>query len=264
MSPSEFDLRGALHDGEGEGIDVEALIGHASAVQRTRHARRVQLASVAALVVLAGGVGTAVALRSPDTRTPTADSAASAGSAGTAGQGSGAATVPKGAPMQAGPAMSNGFDNSVNSGAGGRSDSVALPPCAATLATVPHPTASAIPRPVAMFPGSVSVLRVCGYDGTGKLAHLADGTEVSATYTGADATAITHSIDAARSTKDPAELCPFVEHPVKTLTIAAGGSPVVVAQPYCGGTVSNGATTRYDWTPPSQLVNLINGKQPFN
>lgn len=263
MSPSEFDLRGALHDGEGEGIDVEALIGHASAVQRARHAKRVQLASVAALVVLAGGIGTAVALRS-DSPSTSAASAASAGSAA-------GSTQPKAAPfsVEHGPTGQDSV-GSVNGGGAYSQNGVAAaaPACAASLPAVPHPELSSSSRPASMFPKPVTVILVCGYDGSGKLAHLASGTEVSATFSGAAATAITHSIDTARTTATN-DLCPFIEHLIKTVTITgtlnADGKPqVIVAQPYCGGSASNGTTTRYDWTPPAQLVNLINEKQPFS
>jgi len=39
VSPTEFDLRAALSDGEGNGPDPDAVIGRAQAYQRQRRAR---------------------------------------------------------------------------------------------------------------------------------------------------------------------------------------------------------------------------------
>jgi hypothetical protein len=55
MSPSESQLRAALHHGEGEPVDAGAVIARARAA---RHDRRVRMASVAAAVAIVGAVGT--------------------------------------------------------------------------------------------------------------------------------------------------------------------------------------------------------------
>jgi hypothetical protein len=58
MSPSEAQLRAALHEGEGETLDAGALTAHASWVRRERR-RRVYLAAGAAAAVAVIGVGIA-------------------------------------------------------------------------------------------------------------------------------------------------------------------------------------------------------------
>lgn len=57
MSPSESELRGALRIGEGEGVDPDAVISRA---RGTRHARRLRVGSIAAAVVVVGGVAAGV------------------------------------------------------------------------------------------------------------------------------------------------------------------------------------------------------------
>jgi hypothetical protein len=58
MSPSEAQLRAALHEGEGDSVDAGALIAHASWVRRERR-HRVYLAVGAAAAVTVIGVGVA-------------------------------------------------------------------------------------------------------------------------------------------------------------------------------------------------------------
>lgn len=57
MSPSEDELRAALHAGEGAGVDADAAIMRARATRRTR---RIRFAGVAAAVLVVGGVAAGV------------------------------------------------------------------------------------------------------------------------------------------------------------------------------------------------------------
>ncbi len=61
MSPSEFHLRAALHEGEGEAPDADAIIGAALRLKRQRHDRVVRGGIAAAVLVLAG-IGGGIAL----------------------------------------------------------------------------------------------------------------------------------------------------------------------------------------------------------
>src|SRR5439155_8122953 len=63
MSPSESDLRAALHDGEGGNLDVDQLILGARAHAAQRRMRLLSTAAVVA-VVASAGVGGAALLRS--------------------------------------------------------------------------------------------------------------------------------------------------------------------------------------------------------
>ncbi|MDT4951126.1 MAG: hypothetical protein QOJ37_3721, partial [Pseudonocardiales bacterium] len=59
MSPTEFDLRAALRDGEGDGVDVDRVVAGGRA--RRTH-RRSQLLSTAAVVAFVAAAGTGGAL----------------------------------------------------------------------------------------------------------------------------------------------------------------------------------------------------------
>lgn len=78
MSPSEGQLRAALHEGEGDTVDAGALIEHASWVRRERR-RRVYLVAGAAAAVAVIGVGVASFVGNGGHKTESAEGAAANG-----------------------------------------------------------------------------------------------------------------------------------------------------------------------------------------
>lgn len=86
MSPSEGQLRAALHEGEGDTVDAGALIEHASWVRRERR-RRVYMAAGAAAAVAVIGVGVASFVGGGGHRTESAEGATAQQQGSTAGAG---------------------------------------------------------------------------------------------------------------------------------------------------------------------------------
>ncbi|MCW2496169.1 hypothetical protein [Jatrophihabitans sp.] len=68
MSPSEFQLRAALRDGEGDGVDPDRIISSALRLQLRRHDRRVRVLAVAAVIVVISGGAVGIAALNGSTR----------------------------------------------------------------------------------------------------------------------------------------------------------------------------------------------------
>lgn len=247
MSPSEFDLRAALRDGEGDGIDPGTVIFRARELRRQR---RVRFASTAAVVaVVAGiGVGSGVVLTGGGTgpNHGSSDSRAT----GKAGDAAGGSTR-SGAP---------GYDANAPSAPAEGARATALP-CPAALPRLAAPASGG----GALFPAQVVAVKICAYpESSGPPITDAKGQPVTAVLTGNQAAALAASLDAADRTR--AELCPqYRSADGKTLVvigIAAGGAampPVtaVVAQNPCNSPVTNGTAVRYNWTPPDLLTGYL-------
>jgi hypothetical protein len=247
MSPSEFDLRAALRDGEGDGIDPGTVIFRARAL---RHQRRVRFASAAAVVaVVAGiGVGGGVVL--------------TGGGAGSSGSLESRATGKAGRAGGSGQSGSAGYDaNGPSAPAGSaRVTAVACP------AALPQLAAPASGGGGSLFAGTVAAVKICAYpEASGPPITDAKGEPVTAALTGAQATALAASLDAADRTRQ-AGVCPqYRSADGKTLVIigiAADGAampPVtaVVAQNPCNSPVTNGTAVRYNWTPPAYLAGYL-------
>jgi hypothetical protein len=247
MSPTEDQLRAALQDGEGPGIDPDALISRAHALRRER---RVKYGSIAAVVAVVAGIGVVagIALGSG----PRHASSTSAGPgkqapmAATAG-GSGVSRPSAGAPA-------NGSQP-----AAGR-----LAPAAACPKTLPQLT---IPNTAgtSLFDGTVSSMTICVFPETGGPALESGGQPVSTVFNGAAAAQLAASLDSASKTTQPGACPLFLTAQGKALVIIAAKpdgtfmAPVVahVLQNPCNLPVTNGMAVRYDWSPPPSLNPLL-------
>ena len=244
MSPSEFELRDALRDGEGDGLDTDALIG--SAVQ-IRHTRRVRLGAIAASVVAVGAIGTG-AVQLIHGPSPAGKNSATTGF--------GAEQSMPSAPTKRG-ALPNPTSAGTAAGglAPGGTDSQAAP-CPTTAPRLETPGGGGTGQFGSggpLFAGVVTQLVVCAYPAT--------ASPTSIVLSGAEAATVAAGLDAAAKTRSTT-LCPY--SPTGTgqlvlLATTAGGRtlPPAVATLHCTWTVTNGTAVRYDWTPPTSLTGLV-------
>ena len=242
MSPSEYQLRAALHHGEGDGVDAGAVIARARAI---RHTQRVRVASVAAAVVLVGGVGTGAGLLAGHSGHPTRTSAGSAAKA--------PALQPLSSLQQTPFAVANGGQT------GGAAASVPGPQCPATLPVLAAPGGGG----TGQFGGSDQLLnqpvvsmQICGYGAQTVSGAPSLGTSMSVGDSGARE--IAASLNNA-STRPSPFAC--VIQPARALAIyaisARGALPVVTVHLDCRGTATNGTAVRYGWRPPADLAAAI-------
>lgn len=261
MSPTEFDLRRALSDGEGDGVDAGLIIF--AARERRARRRHAMLSAAAAVIVVGGIAGGIAALAGNSTDT---------GSASAAGSNSYAPNSVK-APPAGGSSEGGGAD--VASSAG----SSAMKPqgtatngftCARRPLHLTLPGRGTPPQLGAtgeLLTGPVQSYRVCL---TPFRMMLAQATPQSRpplrfTVTGAAADALTASIqNASRTPKNLA--CPDIrtaESVVITIVpVSPSGKaeqPLVVSTPLptCNTVITNGTSVRYNWQMPRRLQRLL-------
>jgi hypothetical protein len=251
MSPSEGQLRAALHEGEGDAPDPGALIEHAVGVRRERR-RRVYLAAGAAVVVAAIGVG--VGVLSGNGPTHTSDSAGG-------GQTQRATARPSaaGAPNGANPRV-----HGASSAAAGRM-SVAeqgapangCPPTAARYLLPGGGGSGQFGASEPLFSHDVSKILVCGYP-----AKASEGVR-ALVLRGGDAGALAASFESAPSTHHSG-VCTSESGPtagtVELLATDANGvasKPVVITLGCPTSMATNGTAVRYLATLPSALSGLL-------
>jgi hypothetical protein len=253
MSPSEFDLRAALHDGEGDHVNVDQLVLAARAGAASRRARLLSTAAIVAVVAGAGVGGALLASSGNDSRlantqagggvygrAATAPPHEALGGAGTAGQG--------GAPV---PAPVYG----ALSGAGSR-----CPPAAdATL----RPAAAKLDADAPLFSRPVSTLLVCSYQLATRAKSAASPTSV--TLHGADARLVTASLEGAAKTP-PTGRCPDIRSATQRNLVfqafspsgaSAGEVTVSLAFSPCEVRVTSDNAVRYAWVPSEAVARLL-------
>lgn len=236
MSPSESELRAALHEGEGEPLDAGGLIAHAQGVARHRQ-RRIRTAfSAAAGVVVVGGVVTLVSL-------------AAGGGTHTEADGSAARPESAGAAAAAG-SIPTTF-HSGRAPAGGGAGSREVPASVSTgRSTQPEACGSALSGPAlshrsgastALFPRPVASIRVCAP------AHSPQPA-ASALLSGPAAAQLAGTLESGHAPApaqcpEPSAVRPLVLHAVD-----AGGhasAPVELDLSCSTVTASNGSAVRY-------------------
>lgn len=244
MSPSEDQLRAALHQGEGEHLDVDGLLLRAAA---TRHARRVRIGATAAAVLAVAGIGLGSVVEFGDR-----------GAHPVAGTGSTPRAATDLRPSNLQPA---GGSTSRATYTVPQQASVVCPSVLPRVA-VPGGESPAVTRG-ALFPLPVAAVTVCAYFSATGSPVTAGGATVSVRLTGPDATGIAASLERASATRLEGGLCPdMIALSARTLAVfgvAADGTvlpPVVISidRPYsCNPPVTNGFAVRFNWVPDPVL-----------
>jgi hypothetical protein len=248
MSPTEDQLRAALRDGAGPGIDPDAVISRAHALLRER---RVKVGSIAAVVAVVAGIGVVggIALGSGPRH-------ASGTSAGLGKQAPMAATAGGSAASRpSAGALANGAQPSAASRA-----SAAACPKALPQLTIPNTAGTSL------FDGAVSSMTICVFPETGGPALESGGHPVSTMFNGTAAAQLAASLDSASKTTQPGACPLYLTAQGKDLVIIAARpdgtfmAPVVahVLQNPCNLPVTNGTAVRYNWSPPPSLNPLLN------
>jgi hypothetical protein len=242
VSPSEFDLRAALREGEGDVPSADRVL---LAARRQRAHRRSVLLSTAAVVVVVAGAGFGVA------------ELAGGGATGSANRA--ARSMPSPAGGQAAGSTSNRYGATRNSVA---TTAVGVP-CPATQ---PHFLLPGGGSPGQfgsggqLFDGPVASVVVCAYGSEA----AQSSTPARLVLTGADATALADSLENAAKVH-PSLPCPTVAdlgYPLAIRGVTAGGRvagtvTTTLGEPACATTVTDGTAVRYDWSPPARLRPIL-------
>jgi hypothetical protein len=258
MSPSEFDLRAALHDGEGEQLDVDRLVVHARA-----HAaqRRVRVLSAAAVVAVITGVGVGIAVSDGNGHGSPSDSAAGAGAAVTSPAVAAGRTPKPAAPEQS---RSSGY-GTMN----GSAMDAALVRCPerfpGATAAVKGTGSPAAGTP--LFRTQVSSVVVCAYGTQARWGSASPPRPHRADLHGGAARRLAASLASASATAPAPRSCPGAAGPYAFAFIGLDGNGVragtaVVEMSSCGSTVTSGGTVRYGWSPPADLRRQLVGLSP--
>ena len=263
MSPSEFDLRAALRDGEGDGVNVERVIAGAQAT-RARH--RTWLLSAAAAVVVAGvGTGSAVVWGGGSG----GQQSDSAGSRAGASRYGGSANGPAHGPA-AGPAKSPTAE--VPRPATNPAATTAA--AAACPSTYPHYLVPGGGSPGQfgsdgpLFSKPVDTVVVCGYGTPTEAANLKPPARPGRlVFTGDNATRLAASLENASKTV-AMRSCPLsaTQSALAIIGVAANGSEVgtvTATATTCPNQLTNGTAVRYNWHPPSDLAPVLTNLTPL-
>ncbi len=267
MSPSEFDLRAALHDGEGQPVDVDAVLTRGRA-QRVRRRNRLLMSAAAGVLVV--GVGTAVALvrgsdgtrtgsdsAARDSRAPTQRAEVSSQAPGLA-----APTAYPGAGGPAPSAMKSTGATSSSTATATVAPELACPAAAPDLAAPAGGTAAGGP----LFAAPVSTLVVCAYPGSGSVARAPANVVLS----GRAARQLVSSLENA-SSEQSRQPCPTIARADARDLVLIGVTAdhtrlaevvTTLDEQPCAVRVTNGVAVRYGWSPPADLAPTLNHLMP--
>jgi len=249
MSPSESQLRAALHEGEGEGLDAGLLIAHGNRLRRQRR-RRINQIAVATVVV--GVVGVGFTVLSGNGSNDEAGSSTSGGSAalqrssapagGSAGGGGAHAAPPHRG--QTAPSAAASGNYSFVGGCPSVPTHIALP------TGVTQDEASG-----PLLPSDASAIRACGYPGgTRSQTLVLQSTRASALAATINSAPITPSRTVRICTKNQ------LTGTVELLAVDGAGrrsKPVVITIASPNAVATNGMATRYFAVAPPVLRNLL-------
>lgn len=159
MSPTEAQLRAALHEGEGARIDAGRIIAAAERHRRARRQRLTNLAAAASVVAVLGLGGGLVAL----TRSGSEQGGSSAGTA--AGRAPMAGAQPASSPAHASGAGAAGGAGNGGSGsaAGGVSANASAVGCPATPGSVAVQASTRADRAAPLLSARPATITACGY-----------------------------------------------------------------------------------------------------
>lgn len=262
MSPTEFDLRAALRDGEGDGLDVDRVVadGHA---RRAR--RRVQLLSTAAVVTLVAVVGTGGALiGGGSSGNNSSDSLAVKNASGAASQNQRAA-----APNDKSAATTTRAAAGGSAKAPGIADRAAAVACPTSLPRRLLPGGGSPGQFGAdgpLFADPVDSIVVCSY---GSAVRTTGGlTPARLVLTGQNAMKLASSLE--HASKTPLKLpCPEIrttdQRALAIIGVTAAGKTmpaITTTLTDCNSPVTNGTAVRYNWNPPPNLGTVLRTLTP--
>jgi hypothetical protein len=247
VSPSEADLRAALREGEGDGVDPHDII---FAVRQARARRRTVLLSAAAAVVFVGGAAAGVSAL-VNAGSPNGSGTNSVvGASENAAAASGPHRAPQASANQAhNPPLEPGFDISTA--------------CAKPAAASPTGSGSSADRSGQLLPGPVQRFIVCTYANFAGPQSTASAQPV--VVTGPAASSLARSLRTATATAIPPR-CPMVASTgniaLRLIPVAPGNRrlpPLIatVGLPACASNVSNGVIIRYGWRLPPDVRALL-------
>jgi hypothetical protein len=271
MAPSEFDLRAALAEGEGDNLDADELI---SAGQARRVQRRHRLLTTAAVVALVAGG--AVGVSQLDGGGAASDGSAAGDSA--AGPDvvrrqadSGSAT----SGFQYGPsdglavgAVGSGHVATPPSVARTRLAQIGCPAATVADSLVQNGTKSTAAQARApLFSAAVSSAVVCAYGSTLQPAAAQPRHPARLELIGSAAVRMAVSMERAGQSPNPGPCGQGV--PNRFAVIGVGGSgnrlntvTVQLVGAACAPVISNGMAVRYDWVPPPDLARRLSALTP--
>jgi hypothetical protein len=252
MSPNEFQLRAALRDGEGDSIDPDTVIVRARAMTQARRDRRVRYLSVAAVVAVVGGIGTAAGITLSGSGNGTENSSGAGGAMPAQRSAAARPNAPGGANTAPGPLAVT--------------SAVRCPATAPTLRTPAGSPNDQFGAAGPLFSGPVEGIKVCAYEEQSRNPiEDSSGRTANTVLTGPAATALATSLESAAK-GPPKVMCPmYVTANGKILVIIGVSTsrrpmnPItaLAAQNACGRPVTNGTAVRYNWGPPRVLSDFI-------
>jgi len=252
MSPSEGQLRAALHEGEGDTVDAGALIEHASWVRRERR-RRVYLVAGTVAAVAVIGVGVASFVGNGGNKTDSAEGAASHSVKSIAGNAPPATSRPSGG--RSGASVSGGHvkHNAVPRRAPGEC------PAAAPRYLLPGGGGSGqFGASDPLFSHNVDTIVVCAYPA--EASQRARRVELSTTQSAK----LAESLESSPSSMTvPGRKCANVDTLGGTLDLMAtdengvASKPVLITLGCPRNTATNGTAVRYVAELPDRLIGLL-------
>ncbi|MEO9140036.1 MAG: hypothetical protein ABI345_13335 [Jatrophihabitans sp.] len=265
MSPSEFDLRSALHDGDDEPLDVDRIVAGGRARAAARRTNLVTAVVAAACVGLAATTGIVIANHDDVGTATSADGVAGGAKLNPAAPQYGAKSAARDA-VASNPSPSSASSTG-NGGVEPRAENSPGPvACPTVLPRLTHP---ARPTPAPLFAGPSQSIVVCAY-GTSLEARVGGGRPGRSILTGRDAQHLESSLEAASRT--PVAIpCPIIAMnsrrefaflPVDSLGRTQAPITATLSAAPCNVTVTNGTAVRYDWTPPAALLTRLLALNP--
>lgn len=254
MPPNEFDLRAALRDGEGDGLDPERLIDQGRTRLAQRRSRLLNGAAVVAVVV-----GAAVAATQLGASSGGESGGSSNGGAGAAmGQsalGAGDAAHPPRAYGRA-PNSTAPVNGGAVPAATGKSGAVACPATAPNYLLPGGGSPGQFGAGGPLFGKPVSTVLVCGYPTSARPAALAlsDG----------DAERLVTSMENAPMSPSAGPCGQGATTPFVFVGLAGSGKRVDTVTADlgavgCAPRITNGTAVRFDWIPPADVKRRLFG-----
>lgn len=163
MSPTESQLRAALHDGEGDAPDATAVISAALRIQRDRR-RRLTTVGGALAAAAAVGLGSTLLLTGNGSQDKAGDAYRAAGGGAAAHAPSARVAAPASRPTSANTSASSSLPPPRPAAGVTASDAAAKLRCPPRIEQAPQPVPSGPRRPGdPLFARPVSAMKVCAY-----------------------------------------------------------------------------------------------------